>query len=346
MAGTMMDVEVIDAAVQLACRAPSLHNSQPWRWVADQAGLHLFADPGRRMRSADESGREALISCGAVLHHLRVAMAAAGWIAHVERFPNPNDLRHVASIDFTPLNFVTEGDRDRADAILRRRTDRLPFAAPTNWESFETELRHVVDDDSVLLDVLSDAVRPQLAEASRLSASLRSYDSNYHAELDWWTGVSDAYQGVPLSSLISATESERVDVGRQFPLGPANERRSGIPRDASNILVLSTAEDTRGDAVRCGEMLSATLLECTLAGMATCTLSHITESADGRGVIAALTASRAFPQLLIRVGRTPSMEAAPAMTPRRRIADVLTWRVEGRAPDGHLHRQLKPLHRD
>lgn len=85
----MVGSEVINAAVQLAGRAPSLHNSQPWRWVADRDGLHLFADPGRRMRSADESGREALISCGAVLHHLRVAMAAAGWTAHVERFPNP-----------------------------------------------------------------------------------------------------------------------------------------------------------------------------------------------------------------------------------------------------------------
>jgi hypothetical protein len=342
---TMVDTEVINAAVELACRAPSLHNSQPWRWVADHDGLHLFADPSRKMRSADESGREALISCGAVLHHLRVAMAAAGWTAHVERFPNPNDLQHLASIDFTPLNFVTDGDRDRADAILRRTTDRLPFAAPTNWESFEIELRNVIDDDVVHLDVLSDAVRPELAEASLLSASLRSYDTNYHAELDWWTGGFDANQGVPLSSLISATESERVDVGRQFPLGPASERRSGIRRDCSTIVVLSTDEDSRGDAVRCGEMLSAALLECTLAGMATCTLSHIIASAGGRGVVAALTASTAFPQLLVRVGRTPVMEEAPVMTPRRRIGDVLTWRVEAKR-HGRIDRQLRPVRRD
>jgi hypothetical protein len=335
---TMAGSEVIDAAVQLACRAPSLYNSQPWRWVADYDGLHLFADPSHKMRSADQSGREAYISCGAVLHHLRVAMVGAGWTAHMERFPNPNDLRHVASIDFTPLDFVTDGDRDRADAILRRTTDRLPFAAPTNWESFETELRNVVDDDVVRLDVLSDEVRPELAAASRLSAALRSYDTDYHAELGWWTGGSDAHQGIPRDSLVSATEAERVDVGRQFPVGPAHERRSGITRDRSTILVLSTEADSRGDAVRCGEMLSVVLLECTLAGMATCTLSHITESAGGRGVIAALTASTAFPQLLVRVGMTPVLQDPPVMTPRLPIAKVMTWRVEPRHGAEHLHR--------
>lgn len=344
MPETTMDTEVIDAAVQLACRAPSLHNSQPWRWVADRDGLHLFADPSRKLQSADRSGREALIGCGAVLHHLRVAMTAAGWTAHVERFPNPSNLLHVASIDFSPLDFVTDGDRDRADAILRRTTDRLPFATPTNWKPFEAELRNVVDDDAVRLDVLSDAVRPELAEASDLTASLRRYDSSYHAELDWWTGGFDAHQGIPLGSLVSVTESERVDVGREFPVGAPNERRTAITQDRSTILVLSTDEDSRGDAVRCGEMLSSVLLECTLAGLATCTLSHITESEGGRRVIAALTDSTAFPQLLIRVGTTPALEDAPVMTPRRRMADVLTWRVET-GPDSVSAKHREPWSR-
>ena len=35
------------ATVELACRAPSLHNSQPWRWVFDAGTLRLFADHAR-----------------------------------------------------------------------------------------------------------------------------------------------------------------------------------------------------------------------------------------------------------------------------------------------------------
>jgi hypothetical protein len=92
--------------------------------------VDLFADPQRVVRSHDSSGREALIGCGAALDHFRVAMAAAGWNISVDQFPNPDKLNHVASIGFTPLEFVTQAWRDRADAILQRRTDRLPFRAP------------------------------------------------------------------------------------------------------------------------------------------------------------------------------------------------------------------------
>lgn len=62
MSDTMVDAKVIRGAVRLACRAPSLHNSQPWRWVVDTGGLHRFLDPARLMISADNSGREVVIS--------------------------------------------------------------------------------------------------------------------------------------------------------------------------------------------------------------------------------------------------------------------------------------------
>ena len=137
-----VDTEIVREAVTLACRAPSLHNSQPWRWVLAGDAVHLFADPERIVRSADRSGREALLSCGAVLDHFRVAMAAAGWTVNVDRFPNPNQLRHLASIDFSPNQFVTDAHRRRADAILLRRSDRLPFAAPTDWAAVTRKASH------------------------------------------------------------------------------------------------------------------------------------------------------------------------------------------------------------
>ena len=60
MPATMVNTEVIRNAVRLACRAPSLHNSQPWRWVVEGDTLQLFADPDRIVRSTDRSGREAV----------------------------------------------------------------------------------------------------------------------------------------------------------------------------------------------------------------------------------------------------------------------------------------------
>src|ERR1700678_2136738 len=112
MTQTMVDTGVITRAVELACHAPSLHNSQPWRWVVGSASVDLFADPHRILTGTDSSGREAIISCGAVLDHFRVAMAAVGWDCRVDQFPNPNNLDHLASIDFSQMDNVASARRD------------------------------------------------------------------------------------------------------------------------------------------------------------------------------------------------------------------------------------------
>lgn len=321
MPATTVRTEIIKDAVSLACRAPSLHNSQPWRWVACAGALQLFLDPARVM-NYDRSRREALIGCGAALHHLEVAMAVGGWRTHVDRFPTPDDPNHLANLGFSPMDHVTERDRRRADAILRRRSDRLPFSAPTNWEPFEPLLRNLIDTDAVRLDALPDDLRPQLVEASQISASLRLYDSAYNAEVDWWTGGFRPSEGIPDSSLVSAAEGDRVEVGRLFPVTRHGERRPEIPEDDAKLLLLSTDSDEPADALACGEALSAALLECTMAGFATCTLTHITELRTTRELVTALMGYDSVPQVLIRVGVTPALESVPPASPRRPVDDV------------------------
>jgi len=326
MPKTAVPGRVLARAVEVACRAPSLHNSQPWRWVATPTAVDLFADARRVLRSTDSSGREALISCGAVLDHFRVAMAATGWNTDVDEFPNPNNLEHLASVDFTPLDYVTQAWRGRADAILLRRSDRLPFAAPPHWESFEDVLRSSIDSDLASLDVLSDDARPQLAEASQLTAALRRYDDLYHQELQWWTAPFRHSEGIPPSNLVSRSEADRVGVNRGFPVNGYGDRRAAIGHDQAKILVLSTADDTRTDAFHAGQVLSGVLLECTMAGLATCSLTHITELAASRAIIADLIGRKVMPQILIRVGIAPDVEEVPPPTPRLPLSEVLEIR--------------------
>mgnify|MGYP005811985503 CR=1 FL=1 len=322
MLDTMVETKVIEKAVQLACRAPSLYNTQPWLWVADGDRLDLFLDASRVVHT-DRAMREAHISCGGALEHLRVALAAAGWIANVDRFPDSGNPAHLARVEFASADGVAEHQRRRADAILTRRTDRLPFFAPPDWESFEPLLRSSVGADVVRLDVLPDEMRPRLAEAAELTESLRLYDSAYHSELDWWTAPFEASEGIPYSSLISAAESDRVGVNRHFPFTHNLERRSAVARDCSKILMLSTEDDSPGNALACGEVLSGVLLECTMAGLATCPVTHLTELSVSRELLAALTDHTDLPQVLIRVGVAPALDAAPPPTPRRALVDVL-----------------------
>jgi hypothetical protein len=322
------DSEVIRDAVALACHAPSLHNSQPWRWVAQGATLHLWADPYRLVYVTDHSGRELTLSCGAVLDHLRVAMAAAGWDSATEYFPDPNEPDHLATLQLEPIDFVTEVHRRLAAAILRRHTDRLPFAAPAKWVTLESVLRGAVAPYEVMLDVVADDARPMLAEASRLTETLRRYDTSYQDELRWWTSPFTLDAGVPQSELVSSSEADRVDIARAFPPGGGAARHAAIDHDHSKILVLSTHhDDNRLDVLRCGEALSAVLLECTVAGMATCTLTHMTELAPSRDIVRQVTGNAdGQPQLLIRVGRSPAMDPHVGGAARRPLTEVLEIR--------------------
>lgn len=322
MPATMVETGLVKDLVRSACRAPSLHNTQPWQWVAKRGQLSLFLDSSRAMLS-DRSGREALIGCGAALDHLRVASAAAGWKACITRFPDPNDPNHLASISFAPTEFITEGHRRRASAIWQRRTDRLPFTAAMNGEALEPLLRNAINNDAVHLNVLPDDARHRLAEASKLAGSLRLYDSTYHAEIRWWTTSFEASEGIPYSALVSAAESDRVDIGREFPITHNRERRTEVPEDCSTILVLSTDGDGRADALASGEALSAVLLECTMAGMATCPVTHIVELKSTREMVAQLLEEGRRPQIVVRVGVAPVADEPPKPISRRPLNHVL-----------------------
>jgi len=320
------DAQVLKNAVLLACRAPSVHNSQPWLWVAEDGVLRLFVDRHRTVPGTDDSGREAIISCGAALDHLRVAMLAAGWHAEIDRLPNPKDADLLASIAFNSVDHVTDTQRNRADAILQRRTDRLPLNRPTHWDFFEPVLRSAMDDSPVKLDVLSDDARPQLVEAADLAETVRRDDLSYNIELDWWTSPFAMNEGVPPDALASDKEGRRVDVGRWFPVRSHTDRRPEVAMDWSKILVLSTGQDTRADVFMCGEVLSTVLLECTMAGMSTCTLTHLIEVDESRDIVRSLIEQRGQPQVLIRVGIAPPIEDLPAPTPRSPLGDVFQIR--------------------
>lgn len=318
-----MELEVVKNAVLLACRAPSVHNTQPWRWLIEDGVVHLFLDRRRTVPATDPTGRQAIISCGAVLDHFRIAMATAQWQSNIVRFPYPKNPDHLAAIDFKPTRHVTAAQRNRADAILKRRTDRLAFDCPAYWEQFEADLRGAVDESVATLDVLAEGQRPCLIEASQLSAELRRDDWSYHDELAWWTSPFTLAEGIPPSALASASDRLRVDVARDFPYRSYRDHRPQISTDWSKVVVLSTPDDTPLDALRCGEVLSTVLLECTMAGMATCTLTHLIEASESRDIVRDLIGQRGKPQVLVRVGITPPFDNPPPPTPRRPLSDVL-----------------------
>lgn len=317
------DRPTITAAVRLAGRAPSVHNTQPWHWVFDGTRLHLYRDDERLLTSTDPYGRQLVISCGAALHHLRTAFAARGWHTDTVRLPDPEQHAHLASIAFRPWPDAPAGVFARARAIESRHTDRLPMLAPRNWDQLVHAARMLANPHDIDLDVLDAEAGERLAAASQQATALRRYDMEYQTELHWWTGHSHVTEGVPREALVSDAEFARVPVGRTFPSAPHSARRGEV-EDQARLLVLSSADDSILSWLHAGEALSAVLLECTVAGQASCALTHITELPAARKTITNLLHRPEVPQVVIRVGTAPDGEVPPS-SPRRPVADILAF---------------------
>ena len=82
---TMVDL------VAAATMAPSMHNTQPWRFRVEQASqtIGLYADPARMLRFGDPDGRALHIACGAALFNLRLAATVAGRQPVFRLLPDP-----------------------------------------------------------------------------------------------------------------------------------------------------------------------------------------------------------------------------------------------------------------
>ncbi|WP_330154686.1 Acg family FMN-binding oxidoreductase [Rhodococcus chondri] len=302
-----------------ASRAPSLHNSQPWKWLLGSDELSLFSDNDRILPATDAYGRQMVLSCGAALHHLQIALAAHRWASVIERIPHPPGRQCLATIRFHPADEASDSELRLAAAIRLRRTERLPMTAPANPQQTLADLRDLTERSGVHLSRIGEHGRPALDDMSRRIMGLRRGDQAYQAELRWWTGQAVYPGGIPPDALPTARQSVAAD--REFPAGSATSDTTA-DQDRAAIFLLSTDTDSRLDWLRCGEALSAVLLTCTDRGLATCPVTHLTELNAFRTFLGDLTDGIGVPQVLVRVGFRTHPEAATA-TSRRPLSEIL-----------------------
>ncbi|RDI55295.1 Acg family FMN-binding oxidoreductase [Nocardia mexicana] len=320
MSNAHPDRETLCSALALAVRAPSVHNSQPWLWRIGDGTVHLYADTGRHLPHTDPDQRDLVLSCGAALHHLRVAARGLGWETVVHRLPNPADPDHLAAVEFhssTPTPDAVRAVR----AITRRRTDRRRY---TSWEVPEAYLAAITAAGAangvLVYDVDAGAARVQLLRAFERAAWDHARDFSYGAELAQWSGRHASAEGVPARSAVSA------DVATVRPFS-----NPGLPqavyRDAAaadRMLLLSTSGDDRISRLRAGEATSAVLLTATALGLASCPLTEPLEVPDVRRRIRTdILGDSGFPQLIVRIGWAATSSDEVPRTPRRPVDDVV-----------------------
>jgi len=320
---TGFDGRLLDDALVRAVRAPSIHNSQPWRWQVGPRGVDLYTDATRRLPRTDPDGRDQVMSCGAALHHLLVALADAGQGARVRRLPDLARPHHLATVE-PALHVDVDVDAGLASSIDRRRTDRRPFRAWPVPPELTGELAEIADRYGVGLAVVTDPrTRRQLFRSIEEAAHTQDTDPRYVAELAAWSGrVPGSRDGVPADRAPTPGDVPGQMPMRAFP-GSATDvdRESGEPETAA-LLLLSTATDTPLQWLRVGEVTSAVLLTATRLGLSGSPLTQPLEVGGTRTFVRDHVIGGAHPQMLLRLG-WPSGPTLPP-TPRRPLKEVVT----------------------
>ncbi len=321
----------VEAAVAAATRAPSIHNTQPWRFRVDADRVELLADLSRQLSVLDPTGRQLYLSCGAALHHLRVALRAAGYRTEVTLLPadadGPGGTRVMASVAVRPGEPGDAAATALADAIAERHTQREPFAERKVEHETLTALRRAAEDEGgwlALLEHREDQITLAVLLSHANSAELS--DPEYQRELHEWLRVDPAYDGVPASALPSVGDGRHSEVViRDFAAGEGetdvevSEDSIRLPDERPALVILGTDTDTPQQWLVAGQALSHLLLTATTLGLRASMLGQVIDLPGTREQLRRELRLVGEPQMVLRVGYGP---AAPA-TPRRPLTEVL-----------------------
>ncbi|MBM7494379.1 nitroreductase [Micromonospora luteifusca] len=314
------DTSAREAAAALATAAaaagyaPSVHNTQPWRWrvVADR--LELFADRSRQLTATDAPGQLLLMSCGAALDHARVALAAEGWTVETERLPDRAQPDLLARLRPTGRTPVTAEAVRLAQTMRIRHTDRRPVSD----QPLPADVLRVIEKAvtaEVRVQILSSDQVLELAAAASRAAAVEAAEPQIREELEYWTGRARPLgSGLP-AAVLPEREQQTTVPGRDFGRSGTLPIGSGHDRAAVYAVLYGDEDDPRG-WLRAGEALSAGWLRATELGVSVVPLSGVIEVASTRQALRALLANLGHPYLVLRLGITDPEHSGPPHTPR------------------------------
>jgi hypothetical protein len=312
--------ELAEAATT-ALRAPSIFNTQPWRWRLYSDALELSADRGRQLTVTDPDGRLLLLSCGAALQHARVALAAAGWQANVRRLADSFTTDLLARITLAGPHQPNRDELAQQAAIGRRRTDRRPFGDEPVPESAVLELRAAAEAEGAGLHRVRLDQLPLLAVAVAQAGAQELADPAYRNELTRWANRPPwSNDGVPVETTVRRSP-------RRVPQRELSLTQDGMPVEAggdrgAEFGILFGRTDTPEDWLRGGEALSAVMLTAVSLGLTVAPISDVIEVPRPRELLQGLLGDGAAPLVVLRFGFGGPVEDL-ADAPRRDPAEAI-----------------------
>ncbi|MGW3075767.1 MULTISPECIES: Acg family FMN-binding oxidoreductase [unclassified Kitasatospora] len=323
MSTPALDAPMLEKLVSAAVAAPSIHNSQPWRFrlQPDTSTLEVRADRSRALPAADPEGRALHISVGAAVLNLRVAARHLGWAPEVRLLPDPAEPELVAAVGLdTPASAPAPGTEKLYEAIWRRHSIRTPFTDVPVPQAVLDELSSAARVEDAALHLPDEAETARLLHLTAEAERRNTTDEAQRTESRGWIRTGDALPyGIPVDALGPQDAAGRLPM-RDFSAIHAAEHRAPARFEREpRIAVLTTGRDTPGDWLRAGIALEHVLLAATVHGVRASLLHQAMEWPYLRWEARDPHQRPGFVQMLIRLGYGP--EGTP--TPRLPAGTVL-----------------------
>lgn len=318
----LVPVETLHRIVEVATRAPSVHNTQPWRWRGGARTLELLADRTRQLTETDPLGRNLTMSCGAALHHAQAVAGALGWSTQVVRHPDPAQPDLLAVLELT-AGAPSATARETMAAIEARRTDRRRFNAWPVPEERQAHLARIAHQWGARAVALTDESERYIAErlVQRAADRQRANPAALAEQDEWQHRLTQ--DGVPPAALPGPTDRAGAHPHRFEGAVPEDHTGPEVEATDGLIVFFDTSDDPPA-WLRAGEGLSAMWLAAEEAGLSLVPLSQVIEVPETRQAFQVeVLGSLAHPLLLVRVGWRSSAGTSLARTPRRPVSEVL-----------------------
>jgi hypothetical protein len=318
---------VVRMLIGAAGAAPSIHNTQPWRFAVSDDLIEIYGDPDRLLWVADPRGRALHLSCGAALFNLRLAIRILGARPMIWQLPDPDgEPTLLARVRLEEGRPATWEEREMYEAVHQRHSSRAPFSSRPVPEPVQSGLEREARLEFAVLRMLNSREAALVLDVAAAADKALAEDFDHHVELGQWIGT-EADDGIPAGALGYRPTTEPAPVRDFGQASPTIVRPSGSYESPPRLAVLSTANDEPCDWLRAGQALQRVLLTAARNGLAASLLYQLIELHDmqERAAGAEWWPWGECPQIIIRFGYGPP----GAESPRRKVDDILE-----RAPSG------------